>query len=291
MADKRRHRNNKNKRIIERYEPQGDEKVLSTPIEQLSLFDKTYNALKAGNINTVRDLMRFRASEMFRVQNIGKKSIMELERKLATLGVKFREEKLPEEQAEKEINNNNNNREPQSNEHKVAKQPERKKRDDRREQRQQPVNERKEKKAKQIPFEKRQFNKSEPIDENSLIKFNRNGKWGFKDWKNNVVIEPKWDEAFSFKDDAACVESGGLYGYIDRKGEVIIPCQFEVAMSFSEGYAVVSKDDKNGYIDKSGNLIIDYKYDIATPFCDGRALVKVDDKWGFVTPDGTLTAK
>ena len=37
-----------------------------------------------------------------------------------------------------------------------------------------------------------------PLTEKSLVKFCRKGKWGYKDWKGNVIVPPSYEEAFGF---------------------------------------------------------------------------------------------
>ena len=76
------------------------------------------------------------------------------------------------------------------------------------------------------------------------------------------------------------MEKDGKLGYIDRKNNLVIDYQYDCATSFSEGLASVTIGEKSGYIDPDGNKGIDFIYDIATPFCDGKAVVRADDRWG-----------
>jgi len=45
------------------------------------------------------------------------------------------------------------------------------------------------------------------------------------------------------------------YGYIDKTGKIVIEPKFDNAWSFSEGLARVKIDDKDGYIDKTGKYV------------------------------------
>ncbi|MEG1609085.1 MAG: WG repeat-containing protein, partial [Clostridia bacterium] len=125
----------------------------------------------------------------------------------------------------------------------------------------------------------------EQLTPESIVKFCRQGKWGYKDWKGNVLIQPTFDEAYSFYEGMACVERAGKLGFINAKGEVVIDFVYDTATSFSEGFASVTKDEKTGYIDKDGKQVIDFVYEIATPFHDGRAVVFVDGRWGVLGAD------
>lgn len=73
-----------------------------------------------------------------------------------------------------------------------------------------------------------------------LAAFEKDGKWGFVDNKGNVVIEPQYDEAKSFRHGYAAVRRGDVWGFINRSNEMIIEPEFEEALYFlSDGSAFV----------------------------------------------------
>lgn len=120
----------------------------------------------------------------------------------------------------------------------------------------------------------------EQLTPDSIVKFCRQGKWGYKDWKGNVLIQPVYDNAYSFHEDRACVEKDGLLGYIDRKNQLVIDYKYDSATSFSEGLAAVSVGEKTGYIDKDGAEVLPMEFDVATAFENGKAIVREDGRWG-----------
>ena len=122
----------------------------------------------------------------------------------------------------------------------------------------------------------------EGIKQGDLIKFYRAGKWGYKDWKGNVVIHPEYDEAFAFREGRAGVEVNGLIGYIDKENNKVIECKYDCGTSFSEGLAAVSTGEKSGYIDENGNQVTEMEFDVATPFSGGKAVVRENDRWGIL---------
>lgn len=61
------------------------EKVLEMTIEELDLSVRSYNCLKRASINTVQELVNKSEEDMMKVRNLGKKSLEEVERKLAEL--------------------------------------------------------------------------------------------------------------------------------------------------------------------------------------------------------------
>ena len=67
------------------------EKVLTITIEELDLSVRTYNCLKRAGINTVKDLYEKTYEDMLEVRNLGKKSLEEVIKKLASLGLALKE--------------------------------------------------------------------------------------------------------------------------------------------------------------------------------------------------------
>jgi DNA-directed RNA polymerase subunit alpha len=65
------------------------EKVQVMTIEELDLSVRAYNCLKRANINTVYELIQRNEEEMMKVRNLGKKSLEEVEQKLAALGLRL----------------------------------------------------------------------------------------------------------------------------------------------------------------------------------------------------------
>ena len=123
-----------------------------------------------------------------------------------------------------------------------------------------------------------------------FTKFQRAGKWGFKDQNGKEVIPPIYTEALSFKEDMAAVEMNGLFGYINRENVLVIPYKYDTAGSFSEGWANVTLGEKCGYVDKTGREMVPFIYDAATPFTgEGYGRVKKDGRWGNIRKDGEVS--
>ncbi|ATY83720.1 DNA-directed RNA polymerase subunit alpha [Kyrpidia spormannii] len=77
--------------LVERDE-QRREKVLDMTIEELDLSVRSYNCLKRAGINTVAELCSKTEEEMMKVRNLGRKSLEEVQEKLAELGLALRKE-------------------------------------------------------------------------------------------------------------------------------------------------------------------------------------------------------
>ena len=67
------------------------EKVLEMAVEELDLSVRSFNCLKRANINTVEELTEKTEEDMMKVRNLGKKSLEEVQNKLAELGLSLKE--------------------------------------------------------------------------------------------------------------------------------------------------------------------------------------------------------
>jgi DNA-directed RNA polymerase subunit alpha len=77
--------------MVEKEEDQ-KEKVLEMTIEELDLSVRSYNCLKRAGINTVQELTQKTEEDMMKVRNLGKKSLEEVQAKLAELGLSLRKD-------------------------------------------------------------------------------------------------------------------------------------------------------------------------------------------------------
>lgn len=95
----------------------------------------------------------------------------------------------------------------------------------------------------------------------------KDGKWGFINENNDVIIPYEYDEVHAFSDGLAAVRKGDLFGYIDYNNNVVIDFQFVEASPFIEGLAKYNNNpfDRHsepidyGYISKDG-IYCDRKY-------------------------------
>ncbi len=128
------------------------------------------------------------------------------------------------------------------------------------------------------------------------------GKFGFKNIKGEVVIDPVYNLAMDFSEGYAAVNIGyetgydqyfysviilndGKWGFINEKGEVVIPITFGSVTSFSEGLAGV---ENRLYIDKTGEVefTLEKYYDEIHPFAGGVALVGRNKQYGYIDHSG-----
>ncbi|MGB3932164.1 MAG: DNA-directed RNA polymerase subunit alpha [bacterium] len=75
--------------MVEKEEDEKD-KVLEMTIEELDLSVRAYNCLKRAGINNVSELIQKTEEDMLKVRNLGKKSLEEVQTKLASLGLSLK---------------------------------------------------------------------------------------------------------------------------------------------------------------------------------------------------------
>ncbi len=77
--------------VVEKAESHRD-KVLEMTSEELDLSVRSFNCLKRANINNVEDLISKRGEDMMKVRNMGRKSLEEVQNKLALMGLSLASE-------------------------------------------------------------------------------------------------------------------------------------------------------------------------------------------------------
>jgi len=118
------------------------------------------------------------------------------------------------------------------------------------------------------------------------------GLWGFVNDKDNIIIEPKFEDIHSYGTNLYPAKISGKWGAIDKTGNFIIQPEFDdVRMNSSSDLILVKKNKKFGYVDSKGNMKITPKFDSATDFHDGLAKVELDGFIGFVNENGEYLIK
>jgi hypothetical protein len=143
------------------------------------------------------------------------------------------------------------------------------------------------------PLEAQQSSTTSP----ALFPITVGSKYGYIDTSGNIVIQPRFDDAWRFSEGLAPVRIEEKWGYIDQTGKIVIAPQFFEVMPFAEGLAQVGAffkagpiDDRvgnYGYIDKTGRFVIAPQFSVAFDFTDGLAGVLTEDfKHGYIDKTG-----
>ena len=142
------------------------------------------------------------------------------------------------------------------------------------------------------------YRSEECQQEGRMVICNENDKYGYMSVDGELIVEPKFNEAYPFSDGVALVlvaqpegSTNTDYGYIDPEGNYVLEPQYYLAKNFNDGYAYVNVDSTTqGFIDKQGNIANSKSvdtYDFEGVFHDGLAFAR--DESGenqYIQPDG-----
>lgn len=113
----------------------------------------------------------------------------------------------------------------------------------------------------------------------------KNNKYFLLDKNGKVVSKSEYDDMKlpASTDGAIAVKANGKWGFIKNDGSVLIEPAYDDAYSFSLGFAPVKMNERWAYIDTSNNAITEYKFFEARPFSsNGAAIVKSVANWNII---------
>jgi len=129
-----------------------------------------------------------------------------------------------------------------------------------------------------------------PIDEKNMILAKKNGKDGYIDINQNILIPFEYDDlgVFSSAYEIAPAQKNGKSGAINRKGEVVVPFIYDkVNYFYNSGLAIVIKNGKYGFVNDIGKEIIPVIYeDVDQTMTDTVVTVVKSKKWAFFSNKG-----
>lgn len=98
------------------------------------------------------------------------------------------------------------------------------------------------------------------------------------------ISDQSYDAVKAFETDGMCaVCKDGKWGYIDKEESVVIPYSYEEANSFSNGYAAVCENGIWGYIDENGYMAVKPCFDGAGLMTEnGVAPVRRGSSWTLI---------
>ena len=109
-----------------------------------------------------------------------------------------------------------------------------------------------------------------------LSPVSQDGKWGLVDKKGTFVVQPKYEELFSYKRKYFIFQENNLWGFMNEKGEIISPAIYDLIedeiLPESPSLSVFESRENEG-LDEWGFGGTDYK-----------ALIKKQlDDWGYIS--------
>lgn len=90
-----------------------------------------------------------------------------------------------------------------------------------------------------------------------LIPFKNNddGPWGFKDFDENIVVEPIYEFVTHFYNGFSLVKTKKGYNFVDSNGKRLLLKDVDFVSPFNPNYSIISEDDKEKLIDRNGKVI------------------------------------
>ncbi|MBD3338372.1 MAG: hypothetical protein GF353_04655 [Candidatus Lokiarchaeota archaeon] len=140
-----------------------------------------------------------------------------------------------------------------------------------------------------------------------LYKIEEKGKYGFIDYKGNIIITPVYDCVREFSEGVAWVNLkgfksyydclGGKWGFINEKGNIIRDINLDLVnlITFSEGLSWVmfgenKYDGKWGIMNIKGEWVAEplFNFDKVFAFQNGAAIVESNNKKGYIDKRGRV---
>lgn len=113
-----------------------------------------------------------------------------------------------------------------------------------------------------------------------LIRFDSEGKIGFKNQQGEIVIPANTYYPDSFHDGLLTIQINDKYGGININGRIVVPFKYDYITDFYKGYAAVLLDNTVRIIDVSGKEVKKLKYTRLGWYKDDIVNVGLDDKFG-----------
>ena len=129
-----------------------------------------------------------------------------------------------------------------------------------------------------------------PLINDGLYAFkNGDEKWGYKNKKGEIVINPQFDNTLYFVDGMSVISMGDKWGAIDKKGEIIINTLYDALEYDSDNLFIAKLGKKYGWINKKGETVINPQFDFANGFNGSKfAAVQMGSKWAYIDREGTI---
>ncbi len=133
-----------------------------------------------------------------------------------------------------------------------------------------------------IPFGKYKF-LNHMDDKNMILGTSLNGKQGYIDIHENIIIPFEYSDLGIFSLNLAQAKRNRKYGYINRDNKVIIAFKFsDISYFYRPGIAVVKAEGKYGIIDTLGKQILPIVYSDIDYNADNQiAIIESGRKWAF----------
>ena len=115
---------------------------------------------------------------------------------------------------------------------------------------------------------------------NNRLAVKYKGKWGFLDHRENIIVQPYYDEVGDFIYTGTWVRQGKKYNFVGLNGKLLNTNWYENITLTAGGNYLVQLKDKTGLVSKEGREIISTRYVQVLDFGGGSCLTQTEDgKW------------
>lgn len=97
-----------------------------------------------------------------------------------------------------------------------------------------------------VGYSEKRFKQMKGLEEGLIAFAQEDGKWGFVNGVGEVIVEPKFEDAFSFSQHLGAVKYAGKWGFINRYGTMIMEAEYESVSPFYRGMSL-AKDSQGRY--------------------------------------------
>ncbi|GAA0484439.1 hypothetical protein GCM10009096_28800 [Parasphingorhabdus litoris] len=150
-----------------------------------------------------------------------------------------------------------------------------------------------------IPAE---FNRLWPHSKHGLLYGRRDDAQMYFDYDGRALTPPGWSAHYAPSDEKGYLtvsDPSGRFGILKKDGNVLIEPKFSQAFQFREGYlpaAIPGADgtqngQRFGLVDESGTVVIPFEYEVLQLVFDGRLWAKRDGKWGLINTDQSIVTE
>ncbi len=124
-----------------------------------------------------------------------------------------------------------------------------------------------------------------------IIPYRDGDLWGFVKPGGQIVVPPKYQNAYLYEDGYGRIFEGERSGLVSPDGKVLLEPKYSYIADFRHGRAIYSNQDgKLGYLDEQGREVIPAQYDQAFGFNEGFAAVQKGNEYFLIKPDGSIIA-
>lgn len=128
------------------------------------------------------------------------------------------------------------------------------------------------------------------IGDLKIVPYRNGDLWGFSDAKGNMLVEPKYSNAYLLDDGFGRIYQGESTGLVSPDGKVLAEPEYMYISMFKNGLAAFrnNNDTLSGYLNEQGQVAIPAQFEEANDFEDGYAIVKKGGQYQLIQPDGAV---